>query len=192
MVTRRLCLLGAALMAGGCMGGPASQIYVMSTAAVAERTAMTDGSIPALQVELATLPAFLDNSDILVRRGPHALDSSSTGRWGERLSSGITHALAADLARRLPGYRVMLGPPETAAGSRLRLEVDSFDVQPDGRCVLAASWAIVQRAGAAPPAVGRGVFATPAAGVSHVDDGVLVRAMAATVAQLADAIAGTL
>ena len=189
---RPLSLMVVTLLSAGCMGGPVSRVYVMTRASASDQTTTTDGTKPALQVEIASLPAFLDNSDILVRSGPFTLDSSSTGHWGERLSLGLTHALAADLERKLPGYRVSLERSDTPAGRRLQLEVDSFDVYPDGHCILAASWAVVQKSGAAAPVFGRGVFATPASGANPADDGVLVRAMAGTIAQLADAIVGSL
>jgi uncharacterized lipoprotein YmbA len=185
-------LAGIALLSAGCIGGPSPRVYVMSEASDFRQTRTTDARLPVLQVETGSLPSFLDNSDIIVRRGPHALDSSSTGHWGERLSLGITHALAADLSRRLPGYRISLERSRAPAGRRLQFEVDAFDVYPDGHCVLAASWAIVQKSGIAPASFGQGVFATPASGVNHVKDKELVGAMAGTISQLADAIAGTM
>jgi uncharacterized lipoprotein YmbA len=192
MWLRPLCLLGVALTSCGCFGGPASRAYVLSVASDSAPAQATAANFPSLQVTTAALPSFLDNSDILVRHGPHALDSSPTGHWGERLSLGITHALAADLSQKLPGYRVSLARSETPSGRRLQLEVDSFDVYPDGHCVLAASWAIVQKSGDAPVTLGQGVFTTPAAGVNHAADEELVSAMADTISQLADAIGSTM
>jgi uncharacterized lipoprotein YmbA len=189
---RPVCLMGMTFSIICCVGGPAPQVYVMTAAGDSKQAQTTDASIPALQVETASLPAFLDNSDILVRRGPYALDASSTGHWGERLSLGITHALSADLTQKLPGYRVSLGRSESPAGLRLQLEVDSFDVYPDGHCVMAANWTIVQKSGIKPPAFGRGVFATPASAENHAADAELVSAMARAVGQLADAIVASM
>jgi uncharacterized lipoprotein YmbA len=189
---RPLVLLGVAFSVPGCIGGPASVVYVMSPSMDSQQTQTTDANMPALQVETASLPSFLDNSDILIRRGPYVLDASSTGHWGERLSLGITHALRADLTRKLPGYRVSLERSETPTSLRLQLEVDSFDVYPDGHCVLAASWSIVQKSGTTPPAFGRGVFTAPASPAQHAGDEELVNAMAGAIAQLADAIVGSM
>ena len=189
---RPLVLLGVAFAVPGCIGGPASVVYVMSPSMDSQQTQTTDAYMPALQVEPASLPSFLDNSDILIRRGPYVLDASSTGHWGERLSLGITHALRADLTRKLPAHRVSLERSETPTSLRLQLEVDSFDVYPDGHCVLAASWSIVQKSGTTPPAFGRGVFTTPASPAQHAGDEELVNAMAGAIAQLADAIVGSM
>jgi uncharacterized lipoprotein YmbA len=185
-------LLIVAFSLAGCIGGAPSAVYVMSPARDSKQTQTTDANMPAFQVETASLPSFLDNSDILVRRGPYVLDASSTGRWGERLSLGITHALSADLTKKLPGYRVSLERSETPTSLRLQLEVDSFDVYPDGHCVLAASWTFVQKSGTSPPAFGRGVFTTPASLAQHAGDEELVSAMAQTIAELADAIVGSM
>jgi uncharacterized lipoprotein YmbA len=188
MFLRGLVLLLVTVIATSCIGGPTSRVYVMSAPIASEQTTTSQGSAPTLQVETASLPAFLDNNDILVRRGPYALESSQTGHWGERLSLGITHALAADLGRRLPGYTVGMGPPHAPGDRRLRVEVDSFDVYPDGHCVLSASWSVHQKSASGLPTVGHGLFATPASAVAHADDEQLIRSMSTTVNQLADAI----
>ena len=189
---RPVCLMGMTFSIICCVGGPAPQVYVMTAAGDSKQAQTTDASIPALQVETASLPAFLDNSDILVRRGPYALDSRSTAQWGERLSLGITHALSADLTKRLPAYRVSLERSETPASLRLQLEVDSFDVFPDGHCILTANWTIVAKSGLTHPASSRGVFVTPNSRANHVSDAELVSAMAGTIAQLADAIVSSM
>ena len=180
-------LIAVVLSLTGCVGGAVSQRYVLS-----EPVALSAAGMTFLQVEPASLPAYLDNASILVRRGSYALVSSRTGHWGERLSLGITHALGADLARKLPAYRVGFERAAAPGGIRLQLDVDSFDLYPDGHCVLAAGWAVVQKSGAAPSAVGQGVFEIPASKVVKVDDEVLVAAMAGAIGQLADAIAATL
>jgi uncharacterized lipoprotein YmbA len=202
MLLRPLGLFGVALLSTGCISGPESTVFVMSGPLAARSTTATDGDMPSVQVATVSLPAFLDNDDILVRHGPYALDASKTGHWGERLSLGLTHALAADLTRKLPGVRVGLERSLAPSGRRLQVEVDSFDVYPDGHCVLAANWSVVAASGAAvsdagasgaaPPAFGRGVFATPASGRSPADDEEIVRAMAQATAELADAILASL
>jgi uncharacterized lipoprotein YmbA len=185
-------LLGVAFLSIGCSGGPARRVYVMSTAITAGQTTISDADLPALQVETVALPSFLDNSSILIRQGHYVLDSSRTGRWGERLSLGITHTLAADLTQLLPAFRVSLERSQAARSRRLDVEVDSFDVDADGHCVLTASWSIVQKSGVVAPVFGHGVFDTPAPAAAHADDQQIVRAMAGATAQLANAIARSL
>jgi uncharacterized lipoprotein YmbA len=192
MSPRPLILLSLALLSIGCFGGPARRVYVMSQAINTGQPTISDVDLPTLQVETASLPSFLDSTSILVRQGPYALDSSATGRWGERLSLGITHTLAADLAHLLPGFRVSLQRSQAATSRRLDVEVDSFDVFADGHCVLTASWSIVEKSGVVAPVFGHGVFDTPASAAIHADDQQIVRAMAGVTGLLANAIARSL
>jgi hypothetical protein len=161
-----------------------------------------DLAAAVLQVEVVALPAYLDNTDILLRRGPHRLESVPTGHWGERLSLGLTHAIAAELTDKLPGIRVALERPESPTARLLRVNVASFDVFPDGHCVVVAEWAIVDKfasgaagtagASAPLPVLGGGTFATPPLPQAHPDVAALVGAMSTAVELLADGIVATL
>jgi uncharacterized lipoprotein YmbA len=153
-------------------------------------TAVLEGAV--LQVEVVGLSAYLDNTAILLRRGAHRLESAPLGHWGERLSLGITHALAADLAAKLPQVRVVLQRPQTPAARLLRVNINGFDVFPDGRCVLVADWAIVEKSRASPPILGAKTFVTPALAQGAPDVAALVGAMSAAVGALADGVAATL
>jgi uncharacterized lipoprotein YmbA len=165
------------------------------TAATTVSVAQMRSTEPAngvLQLEVVVLPAYLDNTDILLRRGPHRLESAPLGHWGERLSLGITHALAADLTEQLPLYRVVTERPEPLSARRLRVNVVSFDLFPDGHCVLVADWAIDEKSQASAPMLGRGVFVTPRLAASSPKVAALVGAMNAAVAQLADGVVRSL
>ena len=81
---------------------------------------------PVLQLRRVLVPDYLDTTDILLRVGQHELQASHTGRWGERLSVGITHALRADLADRLPKDTVLLGPSADRSARQILVTVDSI------------------------------------------------------------------
>ena len=142
----------------GCMSGRARQIYVLSdpvdtppdNKAVVGRT--------ELQLERVLVPDYLDTTDILSRVGEHELHASSSGRWGERLSSGIMHALWADLAIRLPQDGVTLARPAERSARQILVTVDAFDVWPNGHCVLAANWRILDTDRTVVLATGRGTL----------------------------------
>jgi uncharacterized lipoprotein YmbA len=135
------------------------------------------------------VPDYLDTTEILLRDGRHEIKVDATGRWGERLSEGLTQALAADLAARLPPDSVVLDA-SSKAPRQLLINVEALDLWPDGHCVIAADWSIVERGAKTAAITGSGTFDTPAVtGVSSVGDANLVDAIAHTVAQLADAIA---
>jgi uncharacterized protein len=150
--------------------------------AVAER--------PVMQLQRVLIPDYLDTPDILLRVGPHEIRESATGRFAERLSLGITHALRSDLASRLPLYTIVLAQSAERPVRQILVNVDAFDVSPTGRCVLVADWTILDADRKALLSADRGTFTTAAAGVNP-GDGAIVTAMADAVRQLADRIAST-
>jgi uncharacterized lipoprotein YmbA len=151
-------------------------------AAVAER--------PLMQLRRVLIPDYLDTTDIVLRMGAHELHESPTGRFGERLSLGITHALRSDLAAQLPQYTVVLAQPADRPARQILVNVDAFDVWPNGRCVLVADWSILDVDRRTSLAGDRGTFTTTAGGINQ-GDGAIVAAMADAVRQLAGRIATT-
>ena len=117
----------------GCMSGRVQQIYVLGDAADTPMdhqaaAGRTERQLE-LQLERVLVPDYLDTTDILSRVGEHELHASSSGRWGERLSLGIMHALWADLAIRLPQDRVTLARPAEKSARQILVNVD------DVRCL---------------------------------------------------------
>jgi uncharacterized lipoprotein YmbA len=186
-------LLALFLGVAGCSSGPPVRIFVLTpplTPAVALTPPLRSpsGSTEQLEVRRVLVPDYLDTTDILLREGRNEVKPSSTGRWGERLSEGLTHALAAELAVRLPSGSVVLDA-SSKPQRQLLINVQALDLWPDGRCVLAASWSIVNRDPPRATATGSGSFDTaPAAGGFAAGDARLVEAVARTVRKLADAI----
>ncbi|MDB6082559.1 MAG: hypothetical protein JWN43_440 [Gammaproteobacteria bacterium] len=184
----RLIALMAVICVGGCMSGRAQRVYALAEAAHAP-VEKGDAAAPVLQIRRVLVPDYLDTTDILTRIGQHELHASSSGRWGERLSLGLTHALRADLAVRLPLVAVMLAPPPGKSDREVLVAVDALDVWPDGRCVLVANWTVVDRNGRSVVTAGGGTFGTPPMRTVDPGDAAIVTAMADALAQLADSIA---
>jgi uncharacterized protein len=193
---KSLVALAGLIVLTGCASSPLPRTYVLSTPA--DPVAGVHNEAGRLVVELPTvsLPDYLDSSDILLRDGRNELKASPTGRWGERLSVGITHALEVALARRLPGVLVTHTRMSGESSLRLLVNVDAFDVQPNGQCVLTARWMIPGIDQQAAAIAERGTFVTtaqPTAGATgSLTDAAIVSAMAAAVDQLADRIAVSL
>jgi uncharacterized lipoprotein YmbA len=152
------------------------------TGAVAER--------PVMQLQRVLIPYYLDTNDILLRVGAHEIHESATGRFGERLSLGITHGLRSDLASRLPLYTIALAQSAGRPARQILVNVDAFDVWPTGRCVLVADWTILEADRRTLLSADRGTFTSATVGV-HPGDGAIVAAMADAVRQLGDRIAAT-
>jgi uncharacterized lipoprotein YmbA len=171
----------------GCSSGPAPGIHVLGQPAAAVASVISETGRPVLELKPVSLPDYLNSTDILLRDGQNELKVSSTGRWGERLSLGVTRALAEALARRLPRVTVLQSASD---GASVATDIDAFDIEPDGRCVLTARWAIT---GQDRKALGGGKRATIVTMVPRDKDGVsdtgIVTAMNAAVEQLANYIA---
>jgi uncharacterized lipoprotein YmbA len=187
---RPLSLLALSVVAAGCSSGPPRNLYSLSApvdpaAGISNVTAQ-----PVIQLQPVTLPDYLDTTDILLRSGKTELKVSATGRWAERLSDGLNHALTADLMLRLPGDQVTAAPPTARFARQIRVSVEAFDVRPDGHCILTAAWTILDKDSAVILVSERGAFVASAkASSANVGDADIVSAMAVATGQLADAIA---
>lgn len=188
MLIGLICVIVTSAVAG-CVSGRVRQIYMLSDPADTPMAHESDAGGTELQLERVLVPDYLDTTDIISRAGAHELHASATGRWGERLSLGIMHALWADLASRLPQDRVMLARPRERSARQILVNVDAFDVWPSGRCVLAANWTILDTERTGVLTAGRGTFTVPSDGSAKPSDGAVVSAMAEALRQLADSIA---
>ncbi len=195
MISRRsmrlMALICVALTAvvAGCISGRARQIYVLNDAVDTASDNKAAKGRTELQLERVLVPDYLDTTEILSRVGEHELHASSSGRWAERLSLGIMHALWADLAIRLPQDSVIFARAPENAARQILVSVDAFDVWPNGHCVLAANWTILDTDRTVVLAAGGGTFIVPAEGSGKPSDGAIVSAMAEALGQLAESIA---
>jgi uncharacterized protein len=193
-MTRSFPTLAAVMLLLGCAGSPLPRIYVLGAPAAPDPGVVNESGRRVIELPTVALPDYLDSSDIVVRNGQNELIPSKTGRWGERLSVGITHALEGALARRLPGVLVTHTSVTAQASASLLVNVEAFDVHPDGRCVLTARWMLPGDTGQSGTISQQGTFVTQAAVSSGgaLSDDAMVSAMAAAIDQLADRIASSL
>ena len=183
--------VAALIVLAGCSSSPVPRNYVLSVPADPIAEVRGEAGRPVVELPTVSLPDYLDTTDIWSRDGRNELKASPTGQWGERLSVGITHALMASLARRLPGVLVVHTPLSGQPARRLLIDVDAFDIQPGGRCVLTARWTVPGQHTGAVALAERGTFVTAVAAESkgELSDAAIVSAMVAAVDQLADRIA---
>ena len=141
-------LLGACKLAGPPPAeyvlGTSSQPPVMSESTIRSQP-MT--GMPVVVVKRVQLPDYLDRTAMVERRG-NQLVPSATSRWGERLSIGMTRALASSLAGHLPGMLVTANLPVEHAARRLYVDVITFESSAEQqRVVLVARWKITDGSG---------------------------------------------
>jgi uncharacterized protein len=179
-------LLAATLLSGCQAPDPVPDTYVLGTVAPAQPAVASQLGQPVVWVEQAQLPDYLDTTDIVMRSDDNRVVASKTGRWGERLSVGVTRAIALALAARLPDYAVAISPPGNASSRQVRIEINSFAMRPDGNCVLSADWSIRVGDNGDPVDKERITLVVPVTGTG---DAALVEAMSHEVDTLAQHIA---
>ena len=140
---------------------------------------------PVIELKRVTVPDYLDVSDIMVRQSANVLAPSPTGRWGERLSVGVTRALAFDLSIRLPHFIVTTTPGDGSAFEIL-VEIEDFAPRADGTVVLLARWRLLGETAHRTLAGERVSLADRAAGS---DDAAIAAAMTREVDDLAARVA---
>lgn len=185
LMTRSAALLAFVLMSG--CAAPPMQFYTLGAPAIAQNSGTLPASAPVLNVSHVTLPDYLDSQDILIRQGDQ-LDRSPNGRWGSRLSQGVTDLLAAHLGQDWPGYVVTTQPLAETPAVRLAVNISRLDLDSSGQGALTADWALIPSDEHQPVQRSRGSFT--AQGTVTTDSGkvALTRTL---VEQLAARIAST-
>jgi uncharacterized lipoprotein YmbA len=166
------------------LSGPPPAEYVLGTMPAATETTLPQSGLPVVEVNRVQLPDYLDTTDILERRS-NQLVPSPTGRWGERLSVGMTRALIASLAAQLPRL-VVTAMPVGRPTRQILVDVAAFESRPDHHVVLAARWTILDGA------TRRVLIAEQASLVKAIEgngDDALVAAMSRAVDDLAGRVA---
>jgi len=137
--------IGAVLLLAlsGC-AAPPQNIYVLNDAPSSGPGASSQLGLPTIELRTVGVPDYLDTTDILRRTGPNQVKPSPSGQWGERLSVGLTDALAAHLALLIPGA-VIVKSEAAVPSLRLLIQIEQFDVAQNGLCTVAARWQIVAR-----------------------------------------------
>jgi len=192
MRLRPLALAALISITGGCLSHREYR-HIYSLDGAVDDATQTEAvpERPVMQLQRVLIPDYLDTTDILLRVSVHEIHESATGRFGERLSLGVTHALRSDLASRLPLYSIALAQPAARPARQILVNVDAFDVWPTGRCVLVADWTVLDADRRTSLLADRGTFTTAAAAGVNPGDGAIVTAMADAVRQLADRIASS-
>ncbi|OAN49603.1 hypothetical protein A6A04_19120 [Paramagnetospirillum marisnigri] len=150
--------------------------------------ARAESSQTTIELKTVSLPDYLDSTDILRRVGPNEVAPSPTGRWGERLSLGVTAALASALSRRRPDLAVVTVPPPRP-GQRIVVDIQALDTDAAGQCRMEARWRIAGPDARGPSTSGHGIFAD---GADAPDDAALAAALTRVIDQLAEGIVATL
>ncbi len=177
------------LLLAGCTTWPDQQIYVLGAPGEPAAGVRDDTGRRVIEVKRVLVPDYLDSTDITLRTGANELTPSRTGVWGERLSIGITQALAGALARRVPSAVVVARPPVARPAVQVLVDVSGLRATAGGEAVLTAHWTVLRLSGAAAPRTATSAQGSFLAHGEGSGDAAVVAAIGSVIDQLADRIA---
>jgi uncharacterized protein len=177
----------AGFVVSSCSSSGRPAIYVLDDAAPGQPGVTEVLGKPVVGLQHVQLPDYLDTTDIMTHRAGGRIHASTTGQWGDRLSTGVTRTLAESLGTQLPEVSVRGLPSTERPWLRLTVDISIFEAQADGRCVLSGRWIILGRDGAELDEH-EFLISTP---VQSYDDASVVAAMGTDLNQLTTEIAAT-
>ncbi|CCG08688.1 PqiC family protein [Pararhodospirillum photometricum] len=172
----------------GCTRQPAPRLFILAPATLGPASVISaQNGAPLVSLMPVRVPDYLDSTDILRRTGPNELTPSPDGRWGERLSSGLTDALASALLPHLPG-QVLTTQPAPQAARRLSLVIETLEIGRDS-CWVIAQWEDRRLGSRETTRRGRGVFVESTGAQS--DDSAVAAALGLIIERLARSMVET-
>ncbi len=129
-----------AWLAVGCLPSPKpvqTDYYVLAARAP---TLPPGRPTATLGVSRVTLPGYLDRGEVATRSGQR-ITYSPTERWAEPLDVSVPRLLAEDLAAALAPAGIAV-VARAAGDLSLVVEIDRFERDADGPCVVDARWTL--------------------------------------------------
>jgi len=140
ITTRALLGIGFAATLAAC-AAPPLRLYTLGYA-TDDPAVVQPSPAHTLEITRIVLPDYLDTQDMIVRQGA-VIRRSPSGRWAERLSSGMAELVSSTLRQRYPQIDIATRPLPVPAPARLDITIQRFDVMEDGHVALDASWALI-------------------------------------------------
>jgi len=136
-------LLAAMLALSACEPGPPMPaLYVLGDPAPDNSAFVSQINASVVEIKPVRLPDYLDTTDIITRGGGGRVVAIRNARWAERLSVGMTRAIGTSLGARLPQFVISTSPPLDVPRWQVLIDVETFERQPGGLCVLTGRWSI--------------------------------------------------
>jgi uncharacterized lipoprotein YmbA len=187
MTTRRMLVL--VLLATGCSFFSRTKNTFYSIEPIAPAAAVAAARGTPIAIESLELPPGFDRREIIVRKADHQLDVRATEQWSALFSQSVLHALAFDLAKRLPEGMVVLPgalKPDTAIRS-IDLALEDLAAGPDAKVVVDARWIVHE--GGRPDVTHHERFTVD---IKSLDSASVANGMSEALAELANRIAAQL
>ena len=180
-----------AALAAGCSSAP-SHFYTLSRSATPTAVPAAAPSSMSVVVGPVSIPAIVDQPQIVVSTGPNQVSLDEFNRWASPLQNNISRVVAENLVAMLGTPRVSLFQQSLNADAdyRVAIEVQSFESALGDAATLNAVW-VVRRTKDGKTETGRAAVREPAQEKSF--DALAAahsRALARMSQDIADAIRG--
>lgn len=132
-------ICGLCLLAGGCLIKSArapTRHFILSPLPPPEH-ALAAAQPPAIEVGFVKMPSYLLQDSMVIRKSATEIDVFQDALWAEPLDEGFRRVLEDDLSSLPDSRHVSLSLSEPVA---VRVTVQRFDVDTQGRGTLIASW----------------------------------------------------
>jgi len=143
LTARASALCAIAFFATGCSTAP-TRFYTLSRAPAPPATPAATASNLTVVVGPVSIPAIVDQPQIVVSTGANSVSLDEFNRWASPLQSNISRVVAENLV-------TLLGTPRVSqfqqslnldADYRVAIEVQSFDSAPGDAATLNAVWVV--------------------------------------------------
>ncbi|MEO7052470.1 MAG: PqiC family protein [Rhodanobacter sp.] len=147
---RPLLLVALSALLAACASAPMHYYTLLPPVAAGSATAAAPIAFELLPV---SVPAQVDQPQLVVREGGQSVALLEGHRWIAPLADEVRSALAADLAQQLPGRNVAGLPSSEQPLLQVTLDLRRFESQPDSYALIEAAWSVRLQHGARPVAV---------------------------------------
>jgi len=98
-----------------------------------------------------TIPKYIDNSQLIVRKSRHQLHIEELHHWAEPLDKNIEHVLHDNLSHLLPHTNVFDYPwsDSEKVKYQIKINVRAFDLNQNGIAILTVNWLLYAEDGQA-------------------------------------------
>ncbi|WP_201313312.1 PqiC family protein [Dyella sp. EPa41] len=153
MIRARTLNLGVALLAlvvGACSSVPPIRYFTLVPAPATEATVAPSAQPFQFELLPVTVPAQVDQPQLVVRQGGQGVAVLQGQRWIAPLGDEVRGALSADLARDFHAQDITGLPAQGKASVRIKVDVRRFDSVPGSYAYLDAAWSVRSLKGGEP------------------------------------------
>lgn len=141
----RLLGLAIVLALGACASAPLHYYTLVAQATDAAPVGASSGRVGgALPFQLlpVSIPAQVDQPQLVVRQGGQSVALLNGERWIAPLGDELRSALSTDLARQLQSEDVSALPANDKPMLRIKLDVRRFESQPGSYALIDGTWSV--------------------------------------------------